>query len=115
MAVGLYMDVHIPRAITLGLRIKGVDVLTAQEDNSADLSDALLLDRATALKRCLFTFDDDLLAEVKKRQAAGAHFSGVIYAHPLKISIGRCVHDLEIICRAGDIEDLADRVEFLPL
>lgn len=75
-----------------------------------------MLDRATALKRCLFTFDDDLLAEAKKRQAAGVHFLGVIYAHPLKIAIGRCVHhDLEIICRAGDIEDLSDRVEFLPL
>lgn len=82
MAVGLYMDVHIPRAITLGLRIKEIDVLTAQEDNSADLSDAFLLDRATALKRCLFTFDDDLLADAKKRQTAGVHFSGVIYATP---------------------------------
>jgi hypothetical protein len=32
MAVGVYMDVHIPRAITNGLRLRGVDVLTAQQD-----------------------------------------------------------------------------------
>lgn len=115
MAVAIYMDVHIPRSITLGLRIRGTDILTAQEDNSENLSDSALLDRATALQRCLFSFDDDLLAEAQKRQKEGAHFSGVIYAHPLKVSIGRCINDLEIICRAGEPKDLADRVEFLPL
>jgi hypothetical protein len=35
MAVGIYMDVHIPRSITNGLRLRGVDVLTAQL-NSAE-------------------------------------------------------------------------------
>jgi len=32
MAIALYMDVHIPKAITVGLRLRGVEVLTAQED-----------------------------------------------------------------------------------
>ena len=32
MPILLYMDVHVPRAITLGLRMRKVDVLTAQED-----------------------------------------------------------------------------------
>ncbi len=32
MAVGLYMDVHVPQAITDQLRRRGVDVLTAIED-----------------------------------------------------------------------------------
>jgi hypothetical protein len=49
MATGLYMDVHILKAITIGLRLRGVDVLTAQEDGMITLSDADLLDRATAL------------------------------------------------------------------
>lgn len=30
MTVALYMDVHVDRAITIGLRRRGVDVLTAQ-------------------------------------------------------------------------------------
>ncbi len=29
MALKLYMDHHVPRAITNGLRMRGVDVLTA--------------------------------------------------------------------------------------
>lgn len=32
MSVAFYMDEHVPRAISVGLRLRGVDVLTAQED-----------------------------------------------------------------------------------
>ena len=39
MTVALYMDVHIPRAITVQLRLSGVDVLTAQEDGHAEVDD----------------------------------------------------------------------------
>ena len=69
MAIALYMDVHIPKAITVGLRFRGVDVLTAQEEDAAQLDDSSLLDRASSLDRVLFTFDHDLLAEAHKRQS----------------------------------------------
>jgi len=42
-------------------------------------------------------------------------FSGVIYASPLHVSIGTCIQNLEIIAKAGEPEDLANKVEFLPL
>ena len=38
MAIALYMDAHIPRAITIGLRLSGVDVITSQEDNTDNLT-----------------------------------------------------------------------------
>ena len=56
MGIALYMDVHIPRAITLGLRMRDVDVLTAQEDGADIVTDRNLLDRATQLDRIIFTF-----------------------------------------------------------
>lgn len=115
MPIPLYMNEHVPRAITIGLRLRGVDVITAQEDGAGGMDDPELLDRAAQLKRVLFTHDDDLLAEAAKRQRQGVPFQGVIYAHPLRVSIGTCVHDLEIIAKAGELKDLADRVEFLPL
>ena len=37
MALSLYMDHHVPRPITNGLRLRGVDVLTAAEDGVAEL------------------------------------------------------------------------------
>ena len=90
MALALYMDHHIPRAITLGLRLRGVDVLSALEDEATTLSDPGLLDRAMALGRVLFTFDEDLLAEATRRQHDGILFAGLVYARPLRTSIGAC-------------------------
>ena len=115
MTIALYMNANVPRAVTNGLRLRGVDVLTAQQDGSASLSDSDLLDRAGALQRVVFSFDDDLLAIATRRQREGIPFSGVIYAHPLHSSIGTCIHDLEIIAKAADTEDLVNRTEFLPL
>ncbi len=46
MSVRLYMDVHVRRAVTEGLRLRGVDVLTAQDDGAAGFSDSQLLDRS---------------------------------------------------------------------
>lgn len=111
----LLMDEHIPKAITLGLRMRGIDVLTVQEDGKEGNSDAGLLDRAKEFKRVLFTFDDDLLAEAAERQRAQRPFSGVVYAHPLQISIGKCINDLQIIGQAGNLQDMENRIEFLPL
>lgn len=97
MPIALYMDVHIPRAITLGLRMRKIDVLTAQEDGMDRAADHELLNRATHLNRGLFTFDDDLVVEAVNRQRENKSFSGLIFAHPLRTSIGKCVQDLEII------------------
>ncbi len=115
MSVGLYMDVHVPAAITRGLVLRGVDVMTAQLDGTTQLDDSDLLDRATELGRVLFSQDEDLLAEATKRQRSAQPFGGVIYAHQLGITIGRAVNDLEILTEVGTPEDFANRVEFLPL
>lgn len=115
MAIALYMDHHVPRAITVGLRVRGVAVLTAEEDGAQEFEDPALMDQAGTLGRVLFTHDDDLVAETTRRQRAGLLFAGVIYAHPLRVSIDRCIQDLELIAKAGEPEDVVDHVQFLPL
>lgn len=114
MPLALYMDVHIPRAITNGLRRRGVEVTTAQEDGTAELDDPPLLDRETELNRPLYSQDDDLLAEAHRRQMSGESFSGVIYSHQLRSPVGRCIDDLDLIAKTFEPEDLKDRVEFIP-
>jgi len=64
----------------MGLRLRRVDVLTAQEDGTRQFSDPDLLDRATTLNRILFTRDEDLLREAARRQLRGEFFAGVIYS-----------------------------------
>lgn len=115
MPIRLYMDQHVPRAITVGLRLRDIDVLTAFEDAASMFGDADLLERATALGRVLFSQDDDLLAEATHRQRTGQFFSGVIYAHQLRITIGVCLYDLELIATLAEPEELHNQILFLPL
>lgn len=115
MAVPLYMDHNVSGAITDGLRSRGVDVVTAFEDERNRVEDPELLDRSTELGRLLFTNDDDLLAEAAARQRSGQFFSGVVYAAQKEVSIGQCVEDLEVIGKAGSPEDFTNAVEYLPL
>ncbi len=115
MGVGLYMGVHVRRAVTEGLRLRGVDVLTAQEDGAGGFADPELLDRATQLGRVLFTQDDDLLSEAKQRQQLGESFGGVVYAHQLNITIGECIADLELIAHASEPAEWINHTEYLPL
>ena len=114
MPLGFYMDHHVPSAITNGLRLRGVDVLTAHEDGTQRLEDPALLDRAGALGRVLFTRDDDFLKEAALRQQQGIFFAGVIYAHQLRVSIGVCIENLELIAKLHCIMLAIDWHRFYP-
>lgn len=74
MALRLYIDHHVPSAVTEGLRLRGVDVLTCHEDGTTELDDALLLQRATELDRVLFSQDADLLGVAKSWQESERDF-----------------------------------------
>jgi hypothetical protein len=109
------MDVHVRRAVTITLRLRSIDVLTAQEDGSAELPDDALLQRATELGRVLVSQDDDLLREGAEWLSERKDFSGIIYAHQLRVTIGQMVEDLELIARATSPNEWWGRIEYLPL
>lgn len=67
------MDEQVPRQITAGLRLRGVDVLTVQEDERLGTPDPILLDRATELQRVMFSRDDDFLAEAHRPQCVSTN------------------------------------------
>lgn len=115
MPIAFYMDEHVHPAITDGLRLRGIDVLTVQEDGLRGAADLVLLDRATGLGRVIFTQDQDFLAEATICQTGGIPFAGIVYGAQENTTIGQCVLDLEIIAGVFDPIDMADRVEHLPL
>ena len=114
MGAKLYMDVHVRRAVTDGLRLRRVDVITAQEDGAAELEDPDLLDRAAALGRVLFSQDDDLLREAKQRQQSGMPFGGLVYGHQLNVTIGQCVDALELIPKASEPDEWINTTVYIP-
>lgn len=115
MTVAFYMDEQVPLPITIGLRLRDVDVLTVQEDGRSGVLYPILLDRATELQRVMFSQDEDFLIEARHRQAEGSNFSGVIYARQLAVPIGVCVRELELIAKVSNSEDCANCVQYLPL
>jgi Domain of unknown function (DUF5615) len=113
--LSVYMDVHIPLAITEGLRRRQVGVLTSQEDGAAEADDQPLLVRATELGRILFTQDEDFLRIAAEWQRSERMFFGIVYAHEQGASLGRLVEDIELLATCCDPEELANRVTYPPL
>lgn len=109
------MDHNVRIEVAAQLRRRGVSVTTAEEDGRKLLADPYLLDRAGALGCVLVSHDRDLLIEAARRQRQAIQFSGVIYAHPLHITVGQLVENLEIIAIVGDPAEIENRVEYLPL
>lgn len=109
------MDEHVEAAITSELRNRGVDVLTIQDDGRRRLVDRAVLSRATELGRVVVTRDEDFLREATDRQRSRQTFSGVIYAHQIRVSIGDCIRDLELFAGVLEPEEFIDRVEYLPI
>ena len=114
MAVGLYMDVHVPAAIMTQLRRRGVDVVTAAEDGAQLLPDGDLLQRVHESGRVLFTQDIRFKALAEKWQRDGRAFSGLIFGHQLGGSIGQYVSDLEIVAGASEPDDWLNSIAHLP-
>ncbi len=115
MSVALYMDVHVHAAVTEQLRRRGVDVLTAQDDGALRLRDDELLERSTTLGRVLFTHDIRFRALAEDWRRQGKPFAGLVWGHPMRLTIGRMVSDLELIAKASDPADWQSAVDQLPL
>ena len=115
MSLRLDFDHHVPRAIAVGVQQRGIDVLTTEADRTADRDDEFILQRATDLGRVVFTQDRDFLALAAAWQQTRREFTGMVYAHQSRITIGAAIHDLVLIASLMNPEDMRNRVEFLPL
>jgi predicted nuclease of predicted toxin-antitoxin system len=115
MPIALYVDVHVPMALTEALRRSGLDVLTSQEDGTAAHEDDILLSRSVQLGRVLFTPDHDFLQIATEWQQQPRHFPGILFARQRGVSLGDLASDLELVLTCCEPEELRDRVTYLPL
>jgi uncharacterized protein with PIN domain len=106
--IKFYIDEHVPTAITAGLRLREVDVLTTQEAGLLAASDEEHLALATDEERVLFTQDADFL----RLHAEGIGHAGIAYAHQ-QTPIGYIVRGLMLIYQVLEPRDMQNHVEFL--
>ena len=115
MSVRFYMDHNFMAAVTAGLRGRGIDCLTAQEDGRRRDDDEPLLERSTALDRVFVTHDVDLFEITGRWLGMQREFAGVVYAPQLGITIGQAVRDLELISDVMEPDEMRNQVIYLPL
>ncbi len=56
-----------------------------------------------------------MIREATRLQQEGVAFAGVVYAHQLRVPIGACIRDLELIANAGELEGIDNKILYLLL
>jgi predicted nuclease of predicted toxin-antitoxin system len=115
MALALYMDVHVPAAITNGLRQRGIDTLTSQDDGTRTAADHALMRRATELHRVMVSCDEDFLRIAATWQASELAFVGLVSLTSGGVRIGQVIDDIELICQCMAPEEIRNQIVFVPL
>lgn len=108
MTIKYYMDVHVKRAVTEGLRRRGVEVLTAQEADMQLAEDIEHIEYARRGGWIIFTNDVDFL----RLHASGVEHGGVAYCHQ-QTSIGQMIQGLMLIFQVLETEKMKNRVEYI--
>jgi hypothetical protein len=101
-------DEHIPRAVTEGLRRRGVDVVTIQEVGMQGAEDLRHLEYAARHGRVVLTQDADFL----RLHAGGVSHAGIVYV-PQQTPIREILRSLTVLYDLLRPEDMIGHVEFL--
>ena len=105
--IKFYTDEHVSKAVVMGLRQRGVDVLTVPEAGTLGASDEAHLRRAQEEGRVIFTQDDDFL-----RLAVGADHTGIVYTTQ-ESTIGEIISGLMLIHGVLEADEMMGHVEYL--
>ena len=106
--IKFYTDEHISNSVGMGLRQRGVDVLTVPEAGMRSASDEDQLRKACGEGRVFFTQDDDFL----RLAAAGVDHAGIVFATQA-YTIGTIISDLMLIHEVLEADEMIGHVEYL--
>jgi uncharacterized protein with PIN domain len=105
--IRFYTDENVPNAVTRGLRLRGIDVLTTNEAGMLGASDEEHLALALQDGRVIFTQDADFL----RLHAGGIDHAGIAYARQ-QLSIGDVIRGLVLIYQVLDADDIKITLSF---
>jgi hypothetical protein len=106
--IQFFFDQHMPPGIAHGLRLRGVDALTAQDAGRCEFPDPDQLQFATVVERVMVTFDTDYLA----LDASGVQHAGIAWS-ATKYSIGQLVNALLLVHGVLTCDEMRNHVEYL--
>jgi predicted nuclease of predicted toxin-antitoxin system len=106
--IRFYMDEHIARAVTRGLRHRGVDVIVPKEVDLLGASDEKHWEFAQTEGRVIFTQDDDFL----RLASHGFPHAGIVYA-PQHTAINKIISGLMLIHQVLCREEMQNHIEFI--
>jgi predicted nuclease of predicted toxin-antitoxin system len=106
--VRYYFDEHVANSVALGLRRRGIDVLTVPEARTMGNDDPAQLGLASRLGRVFFTHDSDHL----QLAASGQSHNGIVFASR-QMAAGDCIRALILVHQVLTAEDLVGQIEFI--
>ena len=111
----LYLDEDAMRkSLVLGLRARGIDVLTANEADMVNRPDEDHLTTATGLDRVLYSYNTaDYCVIHGHWMARGQSHSGIIVAPQQRYSTGDEIRRLLHLCHANTPSRMKNSIEFL--
>lgn len=102
------MDEHVPKAVTEGLRMRGVDVITVRELGLQAAEDMRHLERAAQDVRVVVTQDANFL----RLHASGLLHQGIAYTHQYT-PVSHILRSLILLHDVLSSDDMVRHVEFL--
>jgi len=113
--VRLYVDEDASEAaVIVGLRARGVDLVTTIEANRCGTSDDAQLDFATEQGRAIYTFNAGDFARLHREFLdQGRSHAGIVLIPEQRYSIGQKVRRLAAFVQSSTAESMVSRIEFL--
>jgi len=101
------LDENVPHAIAHGLRLRGVEVITATDAGLLSVDDEHVARYALQEQLVIFTQDADFL----RLHARGVPHPGIIYSKQGKRKLGEIIQFLKLLAECLDEDDMANQVE----
>ena len=102
-------DEHIPYSVVRGLRARGVEIFSIEEENLKSISDEDLLDYCHAKRRILLTNDRDFLVLAKEK-----NHSGIIYLVSQYTAVSEIIKSILQLIDTFSEENFGDALFYIP-
>ncbi len=115
MSIRLYCDEDSMRhAVVMGLRKRGLDVLTALDARTTEETDDGQLAFATARGRAIYSFNVGDFCDLHSQWLSSGRFhAGIVLAHQEQFPVGEQIRRLARLVNTLSPEEMQNRLEFL--